>query len=89
MDKIYRHRFATTFLRVQQLIDDQGGVCAICGREPTTEKLNHDHDHLTGRLRGMLCGPCNRGLGALGDQIEALERAIEYLKNPPATSIYE
>ena len=39
-----------------------------------------DHDHDTGEFRGWLCNNCNTGLGAMGDTIEGLERAIKYLK---------
>jgi len=40
-----------------------------------------DHDHETGKFRGMLCHHCNRGLGNFKDKIENLEKAIEYLKS--------
>lgn len=64
----------------------QGGRCYIC-RKGTgrTKRLSVDHDHSTGLVRGLLDQKCNRDvLGHFGDSIEALERAIEYLKNPPA-----
>lgn len=64
----------------------QGGVCAICQRATGARKaLSVDHDHATGEVRGCLCLPCNRNiLGHARDQIEFFERAIEYLKSPPA-----
>jgi hypothetical protein len=39
-----------------------------------------DHDHETGEVRGLLCAPCNRGIGLLQDKIEVLESAAQYLK---------
>lgn len=39
-----------------------------------------DHDHTTGRFRGLLCASCNGALGALGDSVEGLERALAYLR---------
>lgn len=58
----------------------QGGVCALCRRPPAKKLLAVDHDHRTGRIRGLLCVQCNTGLGKLGDTVEALERALAYLQ---------
>jgi hypothetical protein len=51
--------------------------CAICG---ATERLRVDHDHATGKVRGILCHHCNVGLGHFKDKIELLEKAKEYLR---------
>ena len=56
----------------------QNGVCAVCGQEP--DKLHIDHNHDTGKVRGLLCGNCNRALGLMYDDVESLEHAIAYLK---------
>jgi hypothetical protein len=61
------------------LVLAQGGCCAICGRK-AVGKFNIDHDHNTGEVRGLLCGPCNRGIGLLGDSVDVLKRAAEYLE---------
>jgi len=61
----------------------QGGVCAICGSsvDPVTTKNTHiDHCHTTGKVRGILCHLCNRGIGHFKDSIDTLESAIKYLK---------
>ena len=50
--------------------------CVICGHE---EKLVVDHDHITGKVRGMLCNHCNRGLGHFRDDPMLLEFAAQYL----------
>lgn len=47
----------------------QQGECYVCGR---TGKLHIDHDHETGRIRGLACGTCNRAIGILGDTAESL-----------------
>jgi hypothetical protein len=52
-------------------------LCELCKRAPA-EHL--DHDHRTGAFRGWLCRICNTGLGALGDDIEGLQRALAYLQ---------
>lgn len=50
--------------------------CVICGDET---KLVVDHDHITGKIRGMLCNHCNRGLGHFRDDPTLLEFAAQYL----------
>jgi hypothetical protein len=54
--------------------------CGICKKLPESKyDLRIDHDHATGRVRGLLCNECNIGLGKLGDSIEGLRAALEYL----------
>ncbi|MGH2776528.1 MAG: endonuclease VII domain-containing protein [Actinomycetota bacterium] len=63
--------------QVAWIILQQGGVCALCG----TGKPEHvDHDHQTKRVRGILCFNCNRGLGKFGDDVELMNRAVQYLE---------
>ena len=58
---------------------DQDSRCAIC-RNKWKRKLYVDHCHQTNRVRGLLCGPCNTAIGLLGDNLEGVLRAVEYLK---------
>lgn len=63
-----------------EMLLEQGGVCAICfGLDKSNKNLSVDHDHSTGKVRGLLCGLCNSGLGMFKDNIDNIERAIEYL----------
>lgn len=64
----------------------QDGRCACCGTdEPGRgETFFVDHDHITGFIRGLLCNRCNVGIGKLGDNLEGLTRALEYLQRAAA-----
>lgn len=81
--------YGVTAEEYQAIYELQGGKCAICQRATgAKKKLSIDHDHDTGFSRGLLCLPCNRNvLGHARDDIEFFERAIEYLKNPPAQQV--
>ena len=69
----------------EQLYKAQGGSCYICQRaKGLTKKLSVDHDHKTGYVRGLLCGPCNKILGHLRDDPDLALRIYTYLENPPA-----
>jgi len=56
------------------------GICPICSRLETVRRLSIDHDHTTGRVRGMLCRKCNISLGNFEDNPEWLRRAALYLE---------
>jgi hypothetical protein len=67
-----------------EILRDQGGVCAICKAEPKpTKRLSVDHNHATGEVRGLLCTSCNHGLGNFRDKPELLRLAAEYLGTVP------
>ncbi len=48
----------------ERLLSEQGGTCALCPTKPKTRRLHVDHDHATGKVRGLLCYRCNRALPA-------------------------
>lgn len=65
----------------EAMYTSQGGVCAICQRaNGRTRRLSVDHDHSTGRVRGLLCRPCNDMLGHCRDSVDMLSRAVAYLR---------
>jgi hypothetical protein len=58
----------------------QDGRCAICERLPEDAVLRVDHDHSSGKIRGLLCRHCNLALGNMKDDITLLRKAIAYLE---------
>lgn len=54
--------------------------CAVCGKAASKKKLAVDHCHTTGKIRDLLCGSCNTGLGQFQDNPELLEKAADYLR---------
>ena len=89
------NRNTRKFLRpgcYEDLLAQQNGVCAICGRAPTNHKLSLDHDHETGQFRGLLCAPCNSALGKVERYLEEMhafldptkiERVDQFIRNYP------
>lgn len=72
----------------EELYAAQGGFCAICKRaRGLTKKLAVDHDHETGYVRGLLCGPCNKILGHLRDSLDLANGLYQYLARPPAYKV--
>ena len=64
------------------MIASQDGKCMVCLNKFKNGKDSHvDHCHKTGKIRAILCAKCNPGLGYFDDDIEKLQRAIEYLKS--------
>lgn len=90
-DKELRKAFGITIADYQAMLVEQNGVCAICDRPETTvrrgriEPLSVDHCHTTGKVRGLLCAQCNKGLGMFHDKPERIERAVHYLKRHAPT----
>lgn len=67
------------------LLGKQRGLCAICGQPASgsgqaNSRLHIDHDHRTGKVRGLLCTHCNHGLGKFMDSPILLRAAAEYLE---------
>lgn len=94
----YRNRslqknYGITLDQYNQMLDEQNGVCAICGEPEKAIHPNHntnkpqplavDHCHKTGRIRGLLCSFCNRAIGFFKEDIDLLNKTVQYLTNNP------
>lgn len=74
-----RQGFNLTYEEYWAMLLKQEGFCAICD-SGWGQRLKVDHDHVTGKVRGLLCNACNIGLGKLGDQLKSLRKAVRYLE---------
>jgi hypothetical protein len=75
-----KHDFGMDLNGYTKLLDSQDGGCAICSKPPMKQRLSIDHDHNTGKIRGLLCTSCNLALGYFHDDRKLLVKAIEYLE---------
>ena len=73
----------------QEMMNQQKGVCAICGIDfgDLPKRACVDHDHKTNKVRGLLCTYCNSGLGHFKDSVKFLQRARHYLLVTPASKM--
>lgn len=83
-DAIIRRQYGISMQEFTELLEFQKGGCAICNKpiDALRRRMNIDHCHETNEVRGILCSGCNTGLGHLGDNVEGLKKAIDYLLNP-------
>jgi hypothetical protein len=77
--RIRLHRHGMTRQQHDDLLREQKGCCAICQR-PFGKTPHVDHNHRTGKNRGLLCRACNHGIGNFEDNIKLLRSAIQYLR---------
>lgn len=79
-DYALRKNYGISLAEYGEMLAAQGGVCAICAASPSDRELAVDHDHETGVVRALLCGPCNRSLGLLKEDPTILRRAADYVE---------
>lgn len=92
-DSHLRGAFGITLAEYGDMLLAQGGVCATCKKPETQTRhgkvkaLSVDHDHVTGKVRGLLCGHCNTALGKVGDNRDVLLAMISYLDQHAAHAV--
>lgn len=76
-----KRKYGLSKTSLDELYRKQNNCCAICGRlKREDEKFCIDHNHRTGKVRGLLCANCNLGIGHFNDDIFIMQRVIEYLR---------
>lgn len=77
-------RYGVSIKEYSEILASQNNVCAICSSlEPKGRysSFNIDHDHKTGKVRGLLCSNCNMGIGSFREDVEVIKKVISYLSN--------
>ncbi len=74
----FKYKYGITMNDYDFMYADQKGCCSICGKHK--DSLIVDHDHVTGKVRGLLCYQCNTGIGQFQDDVDILTKAIKYIK---------
>ena len=84
---VRRWRFGVTQEQYEEMVAAQQGLCAICGNPETyrnpsgdVKTLAVDHDHVTGRVRELLCSACNKALGLFRDDPDRMIAAAKYVQ---------
>lgn len=82
-DRQLRKDYGITLTEYESMLRLQHMKCAICRKESCASGKNFavDHNHKTGKVRGLLCMLCNNSLGGFRDNVRLLKRAIKYLEN--------
>jgi hypothetical protein len=82
-----QREYNITLDEYKQVLKFQKGCCAIChkkyGKKGQKLILSVDHCHITGKLRGFICWPCNKGIAVFQDDAQRLKDAGNYLDFPP------
>jgi len=73
-----KYQYGLSLEQHKQLYLNQNGCCAICEISVPYDKMNTDHNHKTGKVRGLLCRSCNTRIAGMDDE-EFLTKALEYL----------
>lgn len=79
-----RRRYGIALEHFERMFAEQGGLCAICHEAPAAHV---DHDHATGRVRGLLCFNCNGALGQFRDRADLMLLAVAYLRGDPYAAL--
>lgn len=75
-----RYKYSITFEQFKLMLEHQESKCAVCGKHISGKGVHIDHNHETGKVRGLLCRCCNIGLGHFGDSAKNLRKAADYLE---------
>jgi hypothetical protein len=74
-----KRKFGITLDEYDDIFNEQGGVCLICHQPEFNRRLAVDHEHQTGKIRGLLCTRCNHIIGYLEKKPELIKKFLDYI----------
>jgi hypothetical protein len=80
LDRIRFKKYGITGDLFREILERQGEKCPICGKV-LTKNPSVDHDHITGKIRGLICNSCNLTIGIVGESPEILRNIAKYLED--------
>lgn len=80
-----KRTYGISLLDVTNMYRMQNGACAICQHAKALSELYVDHNHRSGKVRGLLCPKCNTALGMINENRQAIYNMLGYLDDPPAS----
>jgi hypothetical protein len=75
-----RRAYGISLAEYESMLEQQGGVCLICGCSSLDRRFHVDHNHETGKIRGLLCHNCNVAIGLISDNPTVADRMAAYLR---------
>jgi len=79
LDRVRLKKYGISGNEYREILKRQGGKCPIC-RNSIVKNLSVDHDHATGKIRGLICNPCNLAIANAGDSPDRLRAMAKYLE---------
>lgn len=76
----YKSKYKITLDEYNEILKRQNFSCAVCDDIPTKQRLHVDHNHITGKVRGLLCQPCNVSIGKMKENPNLLRKLADYIE---------
>lgn len=75
-----KKKYGITLEEYNLMLSNQKNQCAVCSTPPTNQRLHVDHNHVTGKIRGLLCQACNVSIGKMKENPELLRKLALYIE---------
>ena len=80
LDCNYKKKYGITLEEYNCMLEKQNNCCAVCKDPPIKQRLHVDHNHVTGKVRGLLCQACNVSIGKMKESPELIRKLADYVE---------